>query len=400
MRDVEFKIPRAFVPLLGNYRYKGAKGGRASAKSHFFASLLVEECLATKGTLASCMREVQVSLKQSVKRLVEAKIREAGVSDQFKLYNEVIQTPGDGIIVFQGIRDHTAESIKSLEGFRIGWFEEAQKMTAASSKLIRPTFRNKSQLWFSWNPYKPTDPVETLLVGPKKISNSVVVSVTYRDNPYFPEELRLEMEYDRDIDLDAYNHIWEGGYNVKSKARVFQNVKIEPCRARITPKTAHLFGADFGFSTDPNALLRCHLDGNTLYVTDEVYAYNVETDQLPAFYDCLVPEHPGFARSWPIVADSSEPATISYLKRHGYPRIMPSIKGAGSVEEGIKFLKSLTIVVDPSCVNVIREILDYNYVVDKRSGMVLPVLPDKENHALDCLRYALESTRRIKAGVR
>src|SRR5258708_23397161 len=150
------KIPTAkiFEPLLQPARYKGVYGGRGSGKSHFFGELLVETCQAERGTLAVCIREAQRTLAQSSKRLIESKIAALGVGSQFKLFNDKIETPGDGLIIFRGMQDHTSESIKSLEGFRIAWIDEAQSLSARSLALLRPTIRAAgSELWASWNPY-------------------------------------------------------------------------------------------------------------------------------------------------------------------------------------------------------------------------------------------------------
>lgn len=150
------RIPTAkvFEPLLAPARYKGVYGGRGSGKSHFFGELLVETCQAERGTLAVCIREAQRTLAQSSKRLIESKIASLGVGSGFKLFNDKIETPGDGLIIFRGLQDHTAESIKSLEGFRIAWIDEAQILSARSLALLRPTIRTEnSELWASWNPY-------------------------------------------------------------------------------------------------------------------------------------------------------------------------------------------------------------------------------------------------------
>jgi phage terminase large subunit len=131
-------------------------GGRGSGKSHFFGELPVETCQAERGTLAVCIREAQRTLAQSSKRLIESKITGLGLSHQFKLFSDKIETPGDGIIIFRGMQDHTADSIKSLEGFRIASIDEAQNLSARSLSLLRPTIRTEaSELWASWNPRKP-----------------------------------------------------------------------------------------------------------------------------------------------------------------------------------------------------------------------------------------------------
>src|SRR5882672_10663567 len=88
---------RAFMPLLAPARYKGAYGGRGSGKSHFFGELLIEDSLCEKGLLSVCIREVQKTLKDSSKRLVEKKIQELGVGHEFKVWNDRIETPGDGV---------------------------------------------------------------------------------------------------------------------------------------------------------------------------------------------------------------------------------------------------------------------------------------------------------------
>ena len=147
------KIPTAkiFEPLLAPARYKGLYGGRGSGKSHFFGELLVETCQAERGTLAVCIREAQRTLAQSSKRLIEGKISTLGLGHGFKVFSDKIETPGDGIIIFRGMQDHTSESIKSLEGFRIAWIDEAQTLSGRSLSLLRPTIRAaRSELWASW----------------------------------------------------------------------------------------------------------------------------------------------------------------------------------------------------------------------------------------------------------
>ena len=203
--------PRVFVPILQPSRYKGAWGGRGSGKSHFYAELLIERCLMTP-TRAVCVREVQKSLAQSVKQLLEDKIKHYGLESRFRLLNDRIETPNGGLIIFQGMQDHTATSIKSLEGFDIAWVEEAQSLSKKSLNLLRPTLRKPgSELWFSWNPDQDTDPVDLFLRGPNAPANAIVVRANWQDNPWLPQELRDEMELDR-ADADKFAHVWEGQY--------------------------------------------------------------------------------------------------------------------------------------------------------------------------------------------
>lgn len=220
MSILQIQTPRVFAPLLEPARYKGAHGGRGSGKSHFFAELLIETAI-LKPTRAVCIREVQKSIKQSVKLLIEDKIKSMGVLSQFRILEDRIECP-QGIIIFQGMQNHTADSIKSLEGYDIAWVEESQSVSQKSLDLLRPTIRKPgSELWFSWNPDEEDDPVDELLRGPHKLSNSIVVQANYKDNPFFPEELKIEMEQDRVRNYQKYLHVWEGGYNVIVDGAIF-----------------------------------------------------------------------------------------------------------------------------------------------------------------------------------
>jgi len=384
---LQIQTPRKFAPFLQPSRYKGAHGGRGSGKSHFFAELLIERCILEPGTRAACVREVQKSLKNSVKLLVEDKIRKLGVINQFEILEAEIRTPGGGVIIFQGMQNHTADSIKSLEGFDIAWVEEAQSLSQRSLDLLRPTIRKPgSELWFSWNPAKPTDPVDVLLRGDNPPSGAVVLEVNYNDNPWLPPELKADLEDDRKRDPDKFMHVWEGKYSMNSEARVFRNWTME----EFTPPADAIFrfGADWGFAIDPTVLVRCYVDGRKLYVDREAWQIGCEIDRTPALFDTIEG-----SRKWLIRADSARPETVSYMKRQGF-RITQAIKGPGSIEDGVEFLRSFDIVVHPRCKKVVEELTLYSYKVDPQTEEILPYLDDKNNHTIDALRYALEELRR------
>lgn len=387
--DLEIKTPRVFSPLLHSARYKGAYGGRGSGKSHFFAELLIERCV-MRPTSAVCIREVQKSLDQSVKKLLEMKIEAMGVGSLFDVKHDHIGTPYGGRIIFQGMQNHTAESIKSLEAYDVAWVEEAQSLSQRSLDLLRPTIRKEdSELWFSWNPNLDTDPVDALLRGDSPPPGAVVVECSYRDNPWLPEVLKDELEYDRKRDPDKFAHIWLGHYQRNSEARVFKNWTVEEFER--PAGTIFRLGADWGFAVDPSVLIRCSIDGRRLYVDHEAFMIGCEIDQLPDLFD-RVPE----SRKWFITADSSRPETVSYMRSHGFPKINSATKGSGSVEDGIEFLKSFDIVVHPRCVHTIDELTLYRYKTDPLTDELLPLLEDKNNHVIDALRYACEGVRRAQ----
>jgi phage terminase large subunit len=387
---LRIQTPRAFLPLLAPRRYKGARGGRASGKSHFWAEMLVEKALTQRGLRWVCIREIQKSLDQSVKLLIEDKIRALGVESYFSVYDREIRTPGDGVITFQGMQNHTAASIKSLEGYDGALIEEAQTLSQRSLDLLYPTIRKPgSELWFPWNPVRESDPVDKFFRENKDDPDFLCVEVNYYDNPWLPDVSRRDMERDKRRDPDKYAHIWLGGYQRNSEARVFKNWRVgQPEEFIPLPDERRYFGADWGFSVDPTVLVCCRLVGRTLYVDAEAYRVGVEIDHTPALFDKI----PG-SRLWPIRADSARPETISFMNRNGF-KVVAATKGPGSVEDGIEFLKSVDIVVHPSCRYTIDELTFYSWKVDKLTDEVLPVLEDKKNHVIDAVRYALESTRR------
>jgi phage terminase large subunit len=221
VRTLQIPTAEVFLPLLEPARYKGGWGGRGSGKSHFFGGMLVEDCLAEpgnnggEGLRSVCIREVQKDLAQSSKLLVESKLKDHGLgeADGFKVYRDVIATPGDGLVIFKGMNDYTADSIKSLEGFKRAWWEEAQTATPHSLNLLRPTLRAPgSQLWFTWNPRRKTDPVDVMLRGEILPTDCKVVKANWRDNPWFTAELEQERQDCLRQQPDQYDHIWEGGY--------------------------------------------------------------------------------------------------------------------------------------------------------------------------------------------
>lgn len=234
--DLQIQTAEVFEPLLSPSRYKGAHGGRGSGKSHFFAELAVELCIMEPGSRIVCVREVQKSLKESVKRLVEDKIQSLKVGGLFRVLEDRIVTPGGGVILFQGMQDHTAESIKSLEGFNIAYVEEAQTISQRSLELLRPTIREPgSEIWFSWNPRAAEDPVDKFLRCMAPPPDSTLVQANWRDNPFFPSVLELERLHDQATNADRYGHIWEGDYEPTAIGAIWSRGNIHAYRKPEAP---------------------------------------------------------------------------------------------------------------------------------------------------------------------
>lgn len=321
-----------------------------------------------------CVREIQNSIKDSVKQLIEDKIAQLGLAAFFTITDQEIRGRNGSLCIFRGLQNHTAASIKSLEGFDVAWIEEAQTISQMSLDLLTPTIRKDgSEIWASWNPVSESDPIDAMLRGGER-ENAVVVKANWNDNPYFPEALRDDMDRDRERNPDKYAHVWEGKYQSLSEARIFRNWRVG--EITVPDRVIWYGGVDFGFANDPTAALRCCMpDARTLYVDHEAFEVGVPTDALPVFL-ARVPE----LHKWPCNADSARPETIDYLNRHGFPRMRGARKGKGSVEDGISFLQGLDLVIHPRCVNLTRELSSYAYQIDKRTGQILPVPEDANNH--------------------
>lgn len=389
MTELVIETAEVFEPLLRPSRYKGAHGGRGSGKSHFYGDLWLDENIRLKLDVV-CLREIQKSLEFSVKKLLEQKIEAFNAGAYFDIQDKRILSKRGGVTIFQGMQNHTADSIKSLEGFDRAWFTEAQRASQFSLDILRPTLRKPaSELWFDWNPDSPEDPIDKLLRGAEPPPDSVVVEANYTDNKRLPDVLRVELEYDQKRDPDKFLHIWMGQYRSNSEARIFKNWVVEEFDR--PEGTVYRLGADWGFSIDPSVLVRCSIEGNRLYVDYEAYMIGCEIINLPDLFD-RVPE----SRKWFITADSARPETISHMRKHGFPKINEAVKGKGSVEEGIAFLQSFDIVVHPRCVHTIDELKSYSYKRDPLTEEILPVIEDKNNHVIDALRYACEGVRHIK----
>ncbi|MEE8609021.1 MAG: PBSX family phage terminase large subunit [Nitrospiraceae bacterium] len=406
---MEVQLPEAFEFLFEPSRHKAAHGGRGGAKSHSFAAALV-----IKGKQRPLRwlfaREIQKSIKASVKQLLDDKIRDLGLNDHYYSTDRGITGRNGTEFLFAGLRSNP-ESVKSMEGLDGAWVEEANNVSNTSIKLLTPTVRKEgSELWWSWNRRSATDPVDKMFLGGEPPPRSIVRKVGWRDNPWFPEVLQEEMAWDKRRDHDKWLHVWEGEPVVRSEARVFKNWRVDDLD-HLIEGGEHIprFGADWGFSVDPTVLIKCYVIDRVLYFREEAYKVGCEIDETPSLFagsDPIDPPrwkntkgHPGLsgALGGLIVADNARPETISYMNNRGFT-VKRAIKGAGSVEDGIEFMRSHDIVVHPSCKHIEDELILYSYKVDPLTDEVLPELADKNNHTIDAARYAVESARRKLRG--
>ena len=388
---LRIETPRVFVPLLAPARYKGAYGGRGGGKSHHFAEAIVERSVMQPGLRFAGVREIQNTLKESVKRLIEDKIVALGVQQYFEVQKTEIRSHGGGLMLFQGMQDHTAESIKSLEGIDVAWVEEGQSLSARSLKLLRPTIRKSgSELWFSWNPMRPSDPVDALFRGKEPPPGAVSVRCSHEDNPWLSEELKTEIAYDYRIDPDAAAHIWKGEYWAQTDAQVLHGKWVVDAFEPKEEWDGPYHGVDWGFSRDPTVLVRLWIFGGTLYVEHEAYGVGVD---LGADTSRLFDSVP-LARGHILRADNARPESISLMRKGGTVwegwNIVAAPKWQGSVQDGVGHLRGFErVVIHPRCKYAEREARLYSHKVDRLSGDVMPAIGDKHNHIWDAVRYAL-----------
>jgi len=369
-------MPLAFGDLITTpARYKVYYGGRGGGKSHAFAIALVS--LSLKNPLRIlCTREFQNSIADSVHRLIVDKIELMGLNNYFDITQTAITSAKGSQFIFKGLQ-RSINEIKSTEGIDICWVEEAQTISERSWEILIPTVRKeKSELWISFNPENETDPTyQRFVVAPPP--DSIIKKVNWDENPLFPEVLEKERQYMLRVDPEAYQHVWEGFCRTVSDAQIFKGKYEVGTFDQPADQTRYYYGADWGFSQDPTALIRCFIQGENLYIDQEAYGIGVEIDDLPKFFQRV----PG-AQTWPIRADSARPETISHVKRRGF-NVTAADKWSGSVEDGIAVLKSFNkIIIHERCKHTAEEFRLYSYKIDKQTEEILPIVVDKHNHCI------------------
>jgi len=383
LKELNVKFCEKVIPVLqSKSRYKVLRGGRGGSKSFEFADHLVVQ--AAFGCLRIlCAREMQNSIRDSVHRLLCDRIAALELDELFSITKEVITSKSGSEIIFRGLK-HNISEIKSMEGIDIVWVEEAEKVSEDSWQTLIPTIRKfESEIWVSFNPENEQSATyKRFVLNPPPDCASA--EINYCDNPWFPDVLRKEMEYDKRVDFEKYQHIWLGKTKMYANALIFKNkFRLEEFD---TPEgTQFYYGADWGFANDPTALVRMFIKDRKLYIDHEAYGVGVEIEETPMLFDSVP-----LARTWNIMADSARPETISYMRRQGF-NIKGVEKGPGSVEDGIEFLRSFEeIIIHPRCPHAFDNFNNYKWKQDRITSEILPIPVDSSNHVPDACRYALE----------
>lgn len=387
-------------------RLKVVYGGRGSAKSWGVVEALVR--LVAKHKLrVLCTREFQISIRDSSHKLLSDTIRRLGLSAWFTITRDNITSRSGGEFLFKGLHNND-NSIRSTEGIDICWVEEGHSVSNNSWRVLLPTIRKdgvffngthgQSEIWVTFNLEDESNPVYKLFVE-KPRKNSIVHKINYDENPFFPESLREEMEADKERDFQLYEHVWLG-LPLKITDAIVLNRKYRVAafdddlwRQAERP----FYGLDFGYSQDPQALVRSFpierdYDGKRrLYISHQAYNAGVELDEMEEWMMSV----PG-VKEWPIKADSARPETISFLRKRGFA-VSAAEKWEGCVKDGIAHLRGFDeIVIHDRCVDVAREARLWRFKTDNRQldehgqPQILPILIEKHDHTWDAVRYSYD----------
>lgn len=396
MTTLKIEIPPKLIPVFApaKLRYRGAYGGRGSAKTFTFAKMIAIRgaMYAANGErgILLCAREFMNSLSESSMEEIKYAIQsEPWLSSVYEVGEKYIRTKCGAIdFAFAGLR-HNLDSIKSKARILIAWIDEAEPVSDIAWKKLLPTVRaDDSEVWITWNPENEGSPTDERFRKADLGEDGVIVEINYSDNPWFPDVLELERQRDqRNLPPEEYAWIWEGAYRQLSEAQIFRGKYAIEEFLPDKDWDGPYYGLDFGFANDPTAAVKLWINDKKLYVEHEAYKVGLEIDDTAAYIGKHVP---GIERHT-VRADNARPETISYLKRKGLPRIKPCEKGKGSVEDGIEFIRSFDkVIIHPRCVNTAKEFRLYSYKTDRHTEDILPVPLDDYNHAIDAIRYALE----------
>lgn len=373
-------------------KFRVFRGGRGSAKTR---SLAIMACayvikLASEGKsgVFLCGREHLNSLDESSLEEIKGVIAERPAFQAcFDVGEKYVRTKCRSIsFVFAGLR-HNLDSLKSKARIIGAWVDEAESVSEVAWRKLLPTVRDKdAEIWISYNPESPDSATHKRFVESPP-TGCLITTINWQDNPWWKESgLEDQRRDDQRLRPDTYDHVWEGAFLTLTDAQVFGG-KFKIDNFETGPAwDGPYYGLDFGFSQDPTAAVECWIYQRRLYIRREAFKRKLELDDTGQF----VTDRMEGIEKHAVRADSARPESISYLRRHGLPRVEGVQKWKGSVEDGISFMKSFEeIVIHPDCPEIAREFRLYSYKIDRLSGDILPVILDANNHGIDAIRYAL-----------
>ena len=365
-------------------------GGRGSGKSSFVSIEILLSILRNPLVNAIVYRKVGATLRESVYGQMVWAIEKLGLERYFKCRLaplELEYLPTGQRILFRGADDPgKSKSIKLARGwFGILWFEELAEFSGMEAiRTIKASVLRggRAITIYTYNPPKSRNNwvnAEAMSIRADRLTHES----SYLEMPeeWLGETFLAEAEQLKRTNERAYRHMYLGEIT-GTGGQVFDNLALGT--ARESGGTAFC-GLDFGFAADPDAFIRAEWEPRTrrIRVLDEFYSVRTPVERLAE----EVLKRAGDAV---VRCDSADPRIIRELRERGVNAIAVK-KGAGSIESGVRWLQELgAIEIDPGvCPNAAREFSGYEYRTDS-NGNPIAELPDRDNHLIDALRYAVE----------
>ena len=366
-------------------------GGGASGKSYFSFQRAViraiqdrRKYLVVRKSATDLRRSCWVDLQNTIKQF-----KITGLC-KINMTNMTIELPNGSSFLCMGIDDF--EKVKSIPDITDCIIEEASEITFDDFSQLKMRLRGKgnlrNQIVLMTNPISKVNWIyKHFFENGCKEPNCLINRSTYKDNKFVNETTVRALESYKTTNPMFYRVYCLGEFGSISK-QVFTNYHSEELDIDALRKQGlqHLVGLDFGFVNDPTAIIDCLLDEShkRIYVLREFYKTGLLNSDIANQLQLM-----GLSKSL-IIADSAGQKSIEEIKRAGISRIKPSIKGKGSVLQGIQKLQQYELVVDSSCFNLLEELENYSWKKDKASGEYINEPIDEYNHAIDALRYSLQ----------
>lgn len=401
--DIEITVNKIYLPYLEKQtRIQIFFGGSSSGKSVFLAQRTILDVLKGRNYLA--VRKVARTIRQSIFNELCKVINDMDLNSQFTINKtDMAITAKNGYQILScGLDDvQKLKSITPAKGVITDILvEEATEIEYSDYKEISKRLRGVSdfkgmkRITFAFNPILQTSWLYTEFFGKWDDSmtqyedeNISILKTTFKDNAFLEQDdiERLENETDEYY----YNVYTLGNWGVLGSV-IFKNWKVEDCTEIRKIADNYKNGLDFGFASDPAALVRTHYDRKrkTIYILDELYQRGMTNDILAEEVKAMI----GYEY---VVCDSSEPKSIKELKNYGINAVGAK-KGKDSVAHGIQWLQQQTIIIDVSCQNFKNEIQQYQW--KEIQGQTVPIPIDKNNHLIDALRYSYEEEYKESTG--
>lgn len=376
------------------------RGGRGSLKSSTVSLLVPQLLIVNPNTHALVLRKVANTLRDSVFNQYMWAIAELGMAGLWYAKvspMEIIYRPTGQKIMFRGADDPMKiKSIKVPFGYiAVTHFEEKDQFSGRAEirTILQSTMRGGDKFWNfeSYNPPISRDNWANVDSAEDKPNRLCHIS-TYLDAPksWLGEEFLNEAEYLKQTDERAYQHEYLG-LPVGTGGNVFERLELREITDDEIKRFDRIYqGIDFGWYPDPFCFIRIYYDvaRETLYLIDEHYVNKTSNEDNAAW----IREH--HYNDFPITCDSAEPKSIVDFRASGVDA-RSAIKGPGSVEYGMKWLQRRKIVIDKRRTpNAYKEIVGYEYERNK-DGEIISGYPDKNNHAIDAIRYGMEPAYRL-----